>query len=157
MLRIQGSCNRCGQCCGAPGSPNRDSPWPDNWPEVVKNWQIDVLGNTHPVFTVTGHPDLGGPRAFAVRIALRTYRGIWVPGHGLCADSPPYGDASSFEEMCPFLKSKRPDGSHPCALAGTQWDAQYQQCMDMGELWTEKSVAEWQANHPLCSYTWVPA
>ena len=146
-------CGRCGQCCGAPGSPNRDSPWPDNWPEAVASWQIDALADAQPIFTLSGHPDLGGQRAWAIRVGNKTYRGIWIPGHGLCADAPPYGDASAFEEMCPFLGNKLPNGSYPCGLAGTPFDAVYQQCMRVKTTgWTEQEVEQWQADHPLCSY-----
>lgn len=155
MMQIQGSCSRCGQCCGAPGSPNRDSPWPNNWPEAVRTWQINNLASIFPVFQITGHPALGGETARVVRIDNKNYSFRWVSGHGLCHNSPPLNDPETYEEQCPFLASQLPDGSYPCALAGTQWDAQFQQCMAMGEFWTEASVAEWQENHPLCSYTWV--
>ena len=79
-----------------------------------------------------------------------------MPGHGLCADSPPYGDNTAYEEMCPLLKNQLPDGSYPCGLVGTPYEAVFDQCMDMGEgEWSDASVAEWQANHPLCSYVFV--
>jgi hypothetical protein len=108
------------------------------------------------VFTITGHPDLGGQRAFAARIGNKTYRGIWVQGHGLCIDTPPYGDDTAYEEQCPFLMNQLPDDSYPCGLAGTAFDAVFQQCMIMGEIWSEASVQEWQANHPLCSWVFTP-
>jgi hypothetical protein len=155
MMQIQGSCNRCGQCCGAPGSPNRDSPWPNNWPEAVATWRISYLAETFPVFQLTGHPALGGEVARVVRINNKNYSLRWVPGHGLCKNTPPLNDPNTWEEQCPFLMDQLPDDSYPCALAGTQWNQQYVQCMDMGEYWDEASVAEWQANHPLCSYTFV--
>lgn len=34
----QGECNRCGQCCGAPGGPDRRSPFPKDWPESLRTW-----------------------------------------------------------------------------------------------------------------------
>jgi hypothetical protein len=152
MYRITGSCNRCGQCCGAPGSPNQDSPWPNNWPEAVAGWRIDVLANVQPVFTITGHPALGGNTAFAVRVGNTTYRGIWVPGHGLCKDEPPYGDTSTFSETCPFLKNQLPDNSYPCGFEGTQYSAIPVQCTRMGEYIDDEGYNEWITNHPLCSY-----
>lgn len=156
MYQIQGECNRCGQCCGAPGSPNRDSPWPNNWPEAVRNWSISALQTHLPMFTVTGHPDLGGQRAFAARIGNKTYRGIWIPGHGLCADAAPFGDESAYEEQCPFLGAQQPDDSYPCGLVGTPFEAVHTiQCAPMGEFWSDTSVEEWQTNHPLCSYEFV--
>jgi hypothetical protein len=124
----------------------------------VRTWTIEALGTHQPIFTLTGHPDLGGSRSWSVRIGNKTYRAIWIPGHGLCADEPPWGDATTFSEMCPFLAAQQPDGSYPCGLVGTSWEPIYTTtCAPMGELWTESSVAEWQANHPLCSYYWVPA
>lgn len=151
-----GECNRCGQCCGSPGSPYRDSPWPDPWPEALRTWRVSTIEGNLPVVLLAGFPPLGGPRAFAVRVANRTYRGIWVEGHGLCADAPPWGDPSAFEEMCPFLMAQQPDGTYPCALVGTRWEYIWT-AMCEGEPPMEKTaeqVAQWQQRHPLCSYTW---
>lgn len=36
-----GSCEKCGQCCGAEGSPNQESPWPKNMFFII------VTGNTN--------------------------------------------------------------------------------------------------------------
>lgn len=156
MIR-QGECNRCGQCCGAPGSPERDSPWPDTYPEAVRNWTIASIEKNCPIFKLVGHPSLGAPTAAAFRVANKTYRAIWKPGHGLCADAPPWGDDKSFEEMCPFLMPQQPDGTHPCALVGTQWEYIWEKMckpsppMEM----SEEDVKTWQRRHPKCSYEWV--
>jgi hypothetical protein len=156
MLIIQGTCNRCGQCCGAPGSPNRDSPWPDNWPEALARWDPATLGEGLPLFSLVRLPGQGGPRYFATRVGRTTYRGIWIPGHGLCRDNPPWGDEDTYEETCPFLGDQQPDGSYPCGLVDSAWEDIYNDfCAPMGQRWTEAQVTQWQADHPLCSYTWV--
>ena len=49
------------------------------------------------------------------------------------------------------------DGSRPCGLAGTSRDADYLLvCFPEGplEFETQTMVDEWEANHPLCSFTW---
>lgn len=149
-----GECNSCGMCCGSPDAPNRDSPWPDNWPEAVRTWQIDYLAETFPIFQTTGHPDLGGAGAGAVRIANKTYRWIWVPGHGLCADAPPWGDPSTYEEMCPVLGSEQPDGTYPCGVMGTAWEEIPTKlgCRTLPEEWDQRSIDEWFTNHPKCGF-----
>lgn len=151
--RRTGNCKRSAQCCGVRGD---GSPWDRRWPGSVANWQIDVLVGTHPVFQLTGHPLLNPERvAFQVRIQNKTCSGLWVPGKGLCTNKPPLNDHSSYEESCPFLGKQEPDGSYPCLLAGTQWDAVYQQCMNMGpEVWDDRSAEQWMADHPDCGYEW---
>ena len=154
MYLITGTCNDCGQCCGAPGSPNQDSPWPDTWPEGLRNWsqagldQINLLKHIQL-------PTHGGDPYWTVRLGNVNYHGIWVPGHGLCKDSPPYGDILTFEETCPFLMDQEVDDSYPCALDGNPiFDEVYQTCRHeiAGKRVEEHWKMEWETNHPLCSY-----
>lgn len=153
MYRISGSCNRCGQCCGAPGSPNRDSPWPDRWPEALDSWAEEALQQI-PILKHVLLPSKGGQPYWAVRLGGTTYRGIWIPGHGLCRDNPPWGDITTYEETCPFLGEQQPDGSYPCGLIGTMYeDVYYDFCSQMGTYWQDFQVERWQEDHPLCSYT----
>ena len=154
--QISGTCNRCGQCCGAPGSPNQDSPWPDNWPEALAAWSQDALDEHQALFRFLDHPSTLSESSFAVKFGNIIYRGIWVPGHGLCKDEEPYGDITTYSETCPFLMEQETDGSYPCALVQTNVDyIYYEQCAPMGDVWSEASVQEWQANHPLCSYVFT--
>lgn len=168
MLRVIGSCNQCGQCCGGGGAPNPSPPFPSTWPESVRNWQIAVLAESAPIFQVTGHPDLGGARAGAVRIGNKTFRWIWIPGRGLCADQPPWGDESAYLPQCPVLMPEQ-QGVWACGIAGTPWQVIRDRlgCRDwpewehpeygLGKWITEEGWTQWMTDHPACSYTVVPA
>jgi len=149
-----GECTNCGMCCGSPDAPNRDSPWPDNWPEAVRTWQIEYLANVYPIFKTTGHPTLGGANAGAVRLGNKTYRWIWIPGHGLCADAAPYGNASTYYEMCPLLGARQPDGTYPCGAMGTPFEEIPTKlgCRTLPLEWDQKSIDEWFTNHPNCGF-----
>lgn len=152
-MQRMGTCNRCGQCCGADGSPEQNSPWPNTWPEALRDWQEEDLP---VIFQMVGHPAFGAAVARVFRISGKNYRSIWVPGHGLCEDKPPWGDVATYSEECPFLMDDPGDGTRPCALVGTLYEAIWM-VLCQPEPPEEKSaaqVAQWQARHPLCSYTW---
>jgi hypothetical protein len=160
MFERHDTCNRCGMCCGSETSPpaTRDSPWQDDWPGSLRTWRVDVIQAEVPVVALAGFPPLGGPTAFAARVEGRTYRGIWVPDHGLCADAPPWGDPASFEEMCPFLMPRQPDDSYPCALVGTAFDHVFRTLCEQYPhevIGRRETVEEWFVNHPGCSYYYV--
>lgn len=159
MLQISGECNDCGQCCGCETAPNRTGPFPKNWPEAVNSWQINVLRDAHPVFQITGHPDLGGLRFGSVRPVggNTTFHWIWIPGVGLVADAPPWGDESTYELQCPFLKSPV-SGVYPCGVIGTVAEIIKTQmrCRWLPPTWDERSWNEWKTNHPDCSYEATP-
>jgi len=158
MLRI-GECSRCGQCCGADGSPYQDSPWPDSWPEAVRTWTVQSLADNCPIFTLVGHPALGGATAAVARIGSTNYSFRWVPGHGLCRNKPPLNDPNTWSEECPFLDKAEPDGSRPCGLVGTRWQPIFDQMcfpesfppLEAMPQW----VAKWKERHPLCGYEWM--
>lgn len=159
MVLISGSCNNCGQCCGCPTAPNRASAWPRNWPAAVRTWDPAVRASVYPVFVVTGHPGEGGPQAGVIRLGNRNYRWIWVPSAGLCADAPPWGDPASYEPQCPLLGPVQGDGTYPCAVIGTQWEAIATQigCRWLPETMEDEHWAQWIADHPACGYTATPA
>lgn len=156
MIR-QGACNRCGQCCGAEGSPYQNSPWPDCWPGAYSTWDLDYLQLKIPIFALSGSPAHGGASAGAILFNSMVYRWIWVPDHGLCKDEMPYGDPSAFSEECPFLMPDPGDGTRPCALVGTVAEPIWQQLCEPEPTIekTPEKVTQWQERHPLCSYTWV--
>lgn len=157
MQRV-GSCNRCGQCCGAEGSPNQDSPWPDSWPESLATWQEARLLEEIPLFQLLAHPAHGGPSAGVAIVGGVQCYWIWVPGEGLCADRPPYGNPSKFHQKCPFLGDDPGDSTRPCLLVGTPFQWLFDAMCEIAppqELPPFK-VAIWQDNHPGCSYTWTP-
>lgn len=162
LLARQGECCWCGQCCGSETSPpeTRDSPWPDTWPSATRTWTIASLETHCPIHQLVGHPHIGGDVAGDRRVDSRTYRFIWVPRHGLCNDATPWGDAATFEEQCPFLKARQPDGTYPCAvLDDPEWSYIYHAMCSREWLpplsMTEAQVARWQGRHPGCSYTWA--
>jgi len=150
----QGSCNRCGQCCGADGSPNQANPWPKNWPQAVQAWETKPT-----IIQAVGNPLDGDPIGYAVRLGNKTYRSVWVTGVGLCKDSPPYGNASNYSLECPFLADDPGDGSRPCAFVGTPLESLRNTfvCYPEGPLIMpdQGSLDQWMEDHPLCSYTWV--
>jgi len=154
-MQRQGSCNRCGQCCGADGSPDQDSPWPDSFPECFRNWQLADIESTRYIFQVIRPPSHGGSSHGRLRVGGKNYRYIWVPGHGLCKDKTPWGNTSSYSEECPFLMDDPGDGTRPCAFYGGAFQVVYDHDCDTVPM--EKSAEEvlvWQQRHPLCSYTW---
>ena len=154
MLTRYGECTNCGMCCGSPDAPNRDSPWADNWPEAVRTWRVDYLAETHPIFKITGHPALGGANSDSIRLGNKTQRWIWVHGHGLCADAAPYGDTTTYEEMCPFLGPRQPDGTYPCLARGTEWEEipAKMGCRTLPLEWDEASIEQWFRDHPACGF-----
>lgn len=153
----EGTCNRCGQCCGAEGSPNQDSPWPNSWPDSLRTWNPSLLAAQAPIFVLVGNPSEGASRSGAAIIAGFRVRWIWVEGHGLCKNVPPYGNLAIYSEECPCLKPDPGDGTRPCALVGTPFEPIWtQMCQSAPPLEkTPEKVVLWQSWHPLCSYTWV--
>ena len=149
----QGTCNRCGQCCGADGSPNQTNPWPKNWPQAVHNWE--ELPN---MIQVVGNPLDGDPPDYAILLGGKQYRSIWVNNVGLCKDLPTYGDDSSYSLECPFLADDPGDGSRPCAFTGTPLEEIRNSfvCYPEGpqRFRTQEDLDQWNNDHPLCSYTW---
>lgn len=155
-VQISGSCNDCGQCCGCETAPNRAPPFPPTWPEAVRNWTVQSL-NELVLFQITGHPDLGAPRAASVRIANKTFHLMWVPGVGLVADMAPWGDESTYAPQCPFLLPES-GGVYPCGVEGTQWDGIREAfgCRWLPDEMADVSWAQWTEDHPACSYVGTP-
>lgn len=165
MIRT-GDCNRCGQCCGASGSPQQDSPWPKVWPSSFRRWALDDLIGMWPHALLFGIISKGddtiGPAQTngTVRIAgggpPSDYYYVWVDGHAVCKDTSVAHDGSSYSLECPFLKDDPGDGSRPCGLVGTNNDGDFRiACEPEPPLnKTPEEVAKWEARHPLCSYTW---
>lgn len=161
----QGSCNRCGQCCGADGSPNQLSPWPKNWPEAIRNWQYTdfatVMGQAGVVGlqaniqngTVEKVEDYGQFNIKGKKIQWR-----WVPNNGLCKNLTPPEDPDTWSHECPMLLPDPGDGSRPCALVNTKHEWMYTaSCFPEGPLQfrTAAEVDQWTTDHPLCSHSWI--
>jgi hypothetical protein len=158
----QGECNRCGQCCGAEGSPNQDNPWPKSWPISVRNWLLATFKNMWPHAELVGlGEDASGKLQVTEQSGNHTIRGnkinwIWISGHALCKDLAPFGDDASYSLECPWLLDDPGDGTRPCVLVGTKFESMWTlACEHQPPIRkTDKEVAQWQAWHPLCSYTW---
>lgn len=161
-----GTCNRCGQCCGAEGSPNQANPWPKNWLDSHRNWNHTRFSSLWPYAVLFGVVSGGGDKPTkttehgTTRVTgggpPRDFHWVWVDGRPLKDISPAHdGTIPSLE--CPFLLPDPGDGSRPCGLAGTGRDADYLTvCDPPGPLVfaTQAMVDQWETDHPLCSHSW---
>ena len=163
----QGECNRCGQCCGADGSPNQANPWPKNWFEHHRNWLHSTFSAIWPYAALFGVVQGGDGKPSKIldngttRIAgggpPRDFYWAWVDGRP-CKDTSVAHDGSDHSLECPFLMDDPGDGSRPCGLVGTNNDADFRiACYPEGplEFQRQAEVDQWNDDHPLCSYTWV--
>jgi hypothetical protein len=166
-MQRTGACNRCGQCCGAEGAPNQANPWPKNWFGTHRNWQHDRFASVWPYAALFGIVPGGDGKSSkslesgTTRIAgggpPRNFYWVWVDGRP-CKDTSLAHDGSSYSLECPFLLPDPGDGSRPCGLAGTNHDASYLSvCYPEGPeaFETQAMVDQWEADHPLCSHSWV--
>lgn len=164
----QGTCNRCGQCCGAEGSPNQASPFPKNWPVALRHWSLDDINAICPQLTMLGlsqiAEDLVGvpaeKRTGLYRVGGKPCYYTWLnDGQGPpVKDTSPGHDGSSYSLECPFLKPDPGDGSRPCALVGSKDDGAYRKFCEpeAPERFDEQVQADrWAADHPACSCTWI--
>lgn len=162
----QGTCNRCGQCCGAEGSPNQRNPWPRNWFESHRNWQyvhfesqfqyMDLFGIVAgPDGKPVKQQDVGSVR-FTGGGGPRDYYYVWVDGRP-CKDTSAAHDGSSHSLECPFLADDPGDGTRPCGLVGEIDQSRIDVTCWFEEpvIFEQRQKDEWEASHPLCSYGWV--
>ena len=167
MMLRQGTCNRCGQCCGAEGSPNQANPWPKNWFEHHRNWKFEDFESEWayaPLFGVgrgnAGKPVKGREHGFTTVPCPggqpRRFHWTWQDGRP-CKDTSQAHDGSEHSLECPFLMDDTGDGSRPCGLVDTvREDAYIQVCYPEGPetFHNQESVDQWMSDHPLCGYTW---
>jgi len=158
MFTRQGTCNRCGECCGYPRSTDggQNNPWPKTWPESLRNWTPESIAYHLPILQFSSDMVNTPNDNFTIK-GQRCYW-IWVPGKGLCTDLPPYGDVSTYDQRCPLLASKEPDGTVPCRLIGTNqesvWNMFCEPVPPM-QMETQEQVDKWFTNCPSCSYTYI--
>lgn len=162
-----GSCNRCGQCCGADGSPNQANPWPVHWFEHHQQWQHDHFVAVWPytlLFGIVpggdGKPvkaqDYGSTR-FTGGGPARNYYWVWVNGQP-CKDISVAHDGTVSSLECPFLVDDPGDGSRPCGLKDESAESsRLQVCDPEGPdvFATRAMVDQWETDHPLCSHDWA--
>jgi hypothetical protein len=166
-MQRQGDCSRCGECCGAEGSPNQANPWPVNWFECHRNWQQSHWEAHWSYTALFGIVPGGGGKPTktldygSTRVAgggpPRNFYWVWVDGRP-CKDTSVAHDGSSYSLECPFLMDDPGDGSRPCGLAGTNEDGRFQlTCYPEGplEFHDQQSVDQWQNDHPSCTHTWI--
>jgi hypothetical protein len=170
-LRTQ-PCNQCGDCCGANGKHPTSIGW-----EAVRNWSLDDVAESFNLWTLFGLNF--NPQTETVepetnegfhRVTGTPYYFTWQElrpgsGHLPVKDTSPAHDGSSFIVECPFLQDDPGDGSRPCALQGTQDEGARQRFCRPEEhptdyvpeedIWDERMVQQWQADHPNCSYVFV--
>jgi len=160
-------CNRCGQCCGADGSPNQANPWPVNWLESHYEWGHTAFNDQWPYAILFGLiPDGDGKPVKSVEHSMIRVTGqgggkyyyVWVDGRP-CKDISASHDGTSHSLECPFMKDDPGDGSRPCGLAGSAarladyMTVCYPEAPD--EFPSLESVQQWHDDHPLCPVLWI--
>lgn len=168
----QGECNRCGQCCGAPGTgqPDRRTPYARTWPETLSKGSLDDIVAGIPQLGLCGLGLIGedtiglpdGPVG-EVKIQGKRFYYVWVPGEGLSRDTSPQHDGSQWEPECPFLEpglvGTTPPPGEPmaCGLIGTNEDGAYRKwCQQEPRARLSQELKEeWEWRYPDCSYTWI--
>lgn len=152
----RGECNRCGQCCGAEGSPEQASPWPRKYPQSIRNWQYEDVLQIWPQAILFGLIKKGLPdenvgpvkQAGYTILHRRKFRWIWIEDKGICKDLFPYG-GPPYSLECPLLDGEPGDEVRPCALFGTDFEwMQRRACNPFPRLPPSKA---WYRRHPLCS------
>ena len=159
----QGTCNRCGECCGAPGGPDRRTPFAKDWPDSLRYWSLDDINEMCPQLTMCGvtmvGEDLVGLESpfGSYKIQGKSYYYVWVEGVGLVRDTSAGHDGSIYEPECPFLLADPGDGTRPCGMVGTNDDGAYKRWCEQEPEFprSERDKDEWEWCHPDCSYTWA--
>ena len=162
MLR-QGTCNRCGQCCGGIDAPNARTPFASTWWQSVRHWSLDDVNEMCPQLTMFGLTQVGEDTLGvesnhgSYKVQGKNYYYVWVDGLGIQKDISAAHDGSEYNCECPFLLPDPGDGTRPCALVGTNDDGAYKKWCENEPVSprSAKLVAQWQAFYPACSYTWV--
>lgn len=163
MIRT-GTCNRCGQCCGADDERPQHlkwPPWPDTWPDDVRTWSINDINEYIPIFRLTGHPELGGGQYGDNRCGNETCRWVWGMEGGLFKNESPWGDRANRNiAECPYLSVDNAASSRPCALEGSEHQAVFDVMCTPDKYppleMSEDQVLTWLTYYPRCSYVWVP-
>lgn len=164
-------CLDCGDCCGGNGEHNTGRGW-----ESLIGWDLADVSESYNLWTLFGlgyDPVLEQIKPEASegfhRVKGTPYYFTWKElrpgkGHVPCKDTSAAHDGSSYSVECPFLEDDPGDGTRPCALKGSQDEgARTKYCRleerpdyePSTDIWDERSVLQWQADHPNCSYVFV--
>jgi len=152
----QGTCNWCGQCCGAPyfSNPDPRTPWPSDWPWVL-DWDNDSLDADCPFGAIVIN-SLNTSGVWAALIGGNQFRIIIVEDVGIVKDEPTYGDTSTYTNQCPFLLLHGEGETPPTECGADNLSIFTGYCSTKPkELMTEEEMLQWTASFPACSYTWI--
>lgn len=158
-----GECNRCGQCCGAPGGPDRRAPFSVNWPRSLQSWKYENIVKQCPLLPLLGLSEIRKNRwGISKNIGKHIVSGkefywVWIEGLGYQRDISSEHDGSKYAPECPFLEDDPGDETRPCGLIGTQnEDAFNEWCKpEPFSPRSKRQVDEWMWRHPKCSYEWI--
>lgn len=161
---LAGECCKCGQCCGAEGSPNQASPWPRNFLPSRRNWPYERFIDQWPLGVLFGivQGEDGKPKKSSEHGAIcvpggDTYYYVWESGRP-CKDISVKHDGSAYSLECVFLKDDPGDGTRECGLVETGHEHYFlDMCLDFCPPFvsTSDDISLWEENHPLCSFEWV--
>lgn len=179
----QGSCVRCGGCCGEDGI----NPWPRNFASNIRTWRYSDVYNLYGRLLTRVLGFVEGPDGNTVlsneygniRVKGTTYRWLIRDGLGIVkvnAQNVPVGTE------CPLLTGTTANAVRPCALENlpdrkAEFAQDALQCFGYvngnnpppvfedapvpegeeppAESQAAADVAGWFAIHPQCSYTYV--
>lgn len=166
----QGTCNLCGQCCGALSSPNSSNPWPRYWPQAMRNftWEDFVTAMPHAEAlgakpTPDGKVDLSGLKLSGnLNVGGHVIKFKIISGEGVVRVT----QGQNYCKECPFLLPDPGDGTRPCALVGTMYESWWTEVCDEGPadgrvgvppfvIETQEEVDEWFWRHPDCSFEYI--
>lgn len=125
-----GSCNLCGECCGAGdgsvyGPPLRGHQHLNNLYDADNPWHIRAF----PSVFQGAESNYG-----AVALPGMVVHWAWIPDIGLCTDLEPYGEPP-YSPQCPLLMPDPGDGTRPCVLYGKYGAYLPALGMTLGEAW----------------------
>ncbi len=135
LYERSGTCNLCGECCGAPpgdqyGPPFRGHNQVNNTDPNDNPWFLKLIPSS---WQDEAMEDYG-----SVNIATVLVRWIWVLGVGLCTDLPPAGK-EPWATRCPFLLYNDGETEQPCLLYADSNVVPWLQGTDL-EGWTYRDI-----------------
>lgn len=140
----EGTCNRCGECCGYPRATDggQNNPWPLNLEEMLTQYSDEAILQIS-FFKYISRPD--SHRRGTIRTGGRTFIYTWTD-QGFCNR---YGNI-----RCPFLLDD--EAQHPCGIYGTELQGLFDENCKIvpAEQMDIDSLMFWIEHCPSCSYTW---
>lgn len=154
-MKRTGTCNLCGECCGAAHMVDEAAVQYPPLPFNLFNWtNQEDIERAFPLAKIIAIPKPESITPSGIfKIRGKNHSFAWVPREGIVK--------SETNLECPFLMDNPGDGTRPCALHRDQSRNQ-----DLHQIWldmcngvpydkTPEDVGKWQHRHPGCSYEWV--